>query len=784
MESADRPQPLAPERLSAHVSPEQLPFETTETLESFAGVLGQQRAQAAIEFGVAMTRPGYNIYVMGEPGTGRLSLVTRYLQDRARNQPAPSDWTYLNNFADPREPFALQLPAGRGKALLADMETFIDNLLATFPAAFENPTYQRHKTAIDREFSQRYNNAIDKVERRALEKNIALFRDGDTVSFSPMIAGKAAAEDEFAKFSEEEKEAFHKNARTLENYLGEVLVELPQWRREISDRLRRLNQETISQAIKPLLQALNRNYADLPGVLRYLEAVRGNLLRTIGEQFLEHEAREEAGKRAFLVEQYAPKLLVVHAHEGGAPVIYEANPTYPNLFGRFEYVNAQGALVTNYRLICPGALHQSNGGYLLLEAGKLVAEPHVWPALKRALKNRQIRIETPYQDQTMATAMTLNPEVIPLQIKIVLVGERELYYLLQELDDEFNELFRVLADFDDRLPRDPESMLLLVRLVKTRTEASGFQPLTNRAAARLIEYSSRLAEHQERLSARIGDLLELVGEAELIRRRQQDPHIDDRHIEAALANKEERLGRISQRILEEMLNGTILIDTQGSAVGKINGLTVLEVGDSRFGSPARITATVFTGSRGVVDIEREVELGQPIHSKGVMILAGYLGQKYAQHFPLAISANIALEQSYGYIDGDSASLAEVCALISALTGVPIRQALAITGSINQYGDVQSVGGANEKIESFFKLCRFRGLTGEHGVIIPKANTPNLMLKAEIAAAVARGEFAIYTVGSVDETLALVTGKPARAVNALAVTKLRNFAKLAAKSQEG
>jgi len=779
MEPVDRPQSLAPEQLIARTASEQLPFETTETLESFAGVLGQQRAQVAIEFGVAMTRPGYNIYVMGEPGTGRLSLVTQYLQACARNQPAPADWTYLNNFSDPREPFALRLPAGRGKALLADMETFIDNLLATFPAAFENPTYQRHKTAIDREFSQRYNNAIDKVERRALEKNIALFRDGDTISFSPMIGGKAADEDEFAKFSEAEKETFHKNARTLENYLGEVLVELPQWKRETSDQLRRLNQETISQAVEPLLQTLNQNYADQPGVLRYLEEVRGNLLRTIGEQFLEHEPREEAGKRTFLVEQYAPKLLVAHAPEDGAPVIYEANPSYPNLFGRFEYVNAQGALVTNYRLICAGALHQANGGYLLLEANKLVAEPHVWPALKRALKNLQIRIETPYQDQSMATAMTLNPEVIPLQIKIVLVGERELYYLLQELDDEFNELFRVLADFDDHLPRDPESMLRLVRLIKTHTESSGFQPLTNRAAARLIEYSSRLAEHQQRLSARIGDLLELVAEAELIRERQEDALID-----AALANKEERLGRISQQILEEMLNGTILIDTQGSAVGKINGLTILEVGDSRFGSPARITATVFPGSRGVVDIEREVELGQAIHSKGVMILAGYLGHKYARHFPLAISANIALEQSYGYVDGDSASLAEACALISALTGIPIRQALAITGSINQYGDVQSVGGVNEKIESFFKLCQARGLTGEQGVIIPKANIPNLMLKAEIAAAVGRGEFAIYTVSSVDETLALVTGKPARAVNALAVTKLRSFAKLAAKSQEG
>ncbi|HUL11789.1 MAG TPA: AAA family ATPase [Methylococcaceae bacterium] len=784
MEPADRPAQLAPEQLKAHLAPEDLPFTTTEDLEPFTGVLGQKRAQVAVEFGVSMARPGYNIYVMGEPGTGRLSLVTHYLQTCARHQATPPDWIYLNNFGEPREPFAIQLPAGQGKAFRADMEAFIDNLLATFPAAFENPTYQRHKTAIDRDFNQRYSKAIDKVERRALEKNIALFRDGDTISFSPMIAGKPADENEFAQFSEEEKEAFHKNARILENYLGEVLVELPQWKRETSNRLRRLNQETISQAIEPLLETLTKKYADQPGVIRYLGAARGNLLRTIGEQLLEHESREEAGKKTLLVEQYAPKLLVAHTPEGGAPVIYEANPTYQNLFGRVEYVNAQGALVTNYRMICAGALHQANGGYLLLDADKLVTEPHVWPALKRALKNRQIRIEIPHQDQSMATAMTLNPEVIPLQIKIVLIGERALYYLLQELDDEFNELFRVLADFDGHIPRDSESMLRLIRLVKTHTDSAGCKPLTSAAAARLIEYSARLAEHQQRLSARIGDLLEMVGEAELIRKQQDDAVIDEGHIETALANKDERLGRISQQLLEEMMDGTILIDTQGSAVGRINGLTVLEVGDSRFGSPARITATVYPGSRGVVDIEREVELGQAIHSKGVMILAGYLGHQYAQSFPLAISANIALEQSYGYVDGDSASLAEVCALISALTGVPIRQALAVTGSINQYGDVQSVGGVNEKIEGFFRLCQARKLTGEQGVIIPKANIPSLMLKSEVVAAVQSKAFAIYAVGSVDETLALVTGKPVRAVNALAVTKLRAIAKLSARTQDG
>ncbi|MGR9054253.1 MAG: Lon protease family protein, partial [Gammaproteobacteria bacterium] len=430
-----------------------------------------------------------------------------------------------------------------------------------------------------------------------------------------------------------------------------------------------------------------------------------------------------------------------------------------NLFGRIEYVNEQGTLITNYRRICPGSLHRANGGYLVLDADKLLTYAYVWEGLKRALKAGRIEIETPLSELGINT-MTLKPEVIPLNVKVVLVGSRDIYYLLQELDDEFNEMFRVLADFDNHIPLNADNIAKFAALMVKQAADSGAKALTQCAIGRLIEHSCRLSENQQRLSARINDCLEIIGEADLMSRQSERDCIDKTYIERALNARERRNGRMSEAILEEMLDGTILIDTDGAAIGKANGLTVLEVGGSSFGAPARITTTVYPGSRGIVDVEREAELGQAIHSKGVMILTGYLGHCYAQKFPLAVSASIAIEQSYGYIDGDSASLAELCCLISALTRTPIKQCYAVTGSINQYGEVQAIGGVNEKIEGFFRLCQARGLTGEQGVIIPAANKRNLMLMQEVVDAVAQGNFAVYAVTNVDETLEILTGQPA------------------------
>jgi predicted ATP-dependent protease len=776
---------LAPEALTRPFSPEQFKFTNTEDLEPFRGVLGQERAVEALQFGVAMPRPGYNVFVMGEPGTGRFSFVKRYLKAEAKRLETPADRFYINHFDEPREPRALELPSGTAAEFMADINGLIDNLLATFPAVFEHPSFQQKKNVIDRAFNKRYDQALDVVERLSLEKNVALYRDSSNIAFTPMLEGKALDEAEFAQLPEAERERFHADIATLEERLNEELSSLPQWKRESSNLLRQLNEETITIALQPLLAPLSQKYAENAEVCAYLQAVQVNLLKTVVDQLVEVE-KSDAQTRMLLEEQYCPSLVVGHHAQGGAPVVFEPHPTYDNLFGRIEYNTDQGALYTSYRQLRPGALHRANGGFLILEAEKMLGEPFVWDALKRALQSRQLKMESPLGDLGRLATVTLTPQMIPLHLKVVIIGSRQLYYTLQDLDPDFQEMFRVLADFDEDIPLADDSLEQFAQLIKTRTSEEGMAPLTAAAVARVATFSARLAEHQGRLSARIGDLFQLISEADFIRSLAGDEVTDAGHIERALKAKATRTGRVSARIIDDMLAGIILIDTAGAAVGKCNGLTVLEVGDSAFGVPARISATVYPGGSGIVDIEREVNLGQPIHSKGVMILTGYLGSRYAQEFPLEISASIALEQSYGYVDGDSASLGEVCTLISALSRTPLKQCFAITGSINQFGEVQAVGGLNEKIEGFFRLCEARGLTGEQGAIIPHSNVTTLMLDERVLQAVRAGQFHIYAVRQVDEALSLLVGVdagspnaegkfPAGSVNARVVERLRDIA---------
>ena len=756
-------------------------------------ILGQKRAQSALNFGVAMQNPGYNIYVMGEPGTGRLSMITNHLTPISHQQETPPAYAYVENFENSREPVAIELPAGQAQAFCKDINRLIDNLIATFPEAFESPSYQQKKTAIERTFNQRYNSAIDLVEQRSKEKNIALFRDTDAITFAPIRDGKVLDEEQFNQLPQEERETFHKDTETLEDYLGDVLIELPQWRRALVEKNRQLDNTTIRLAISPLFKELTDRYQNIDNVITYLSEIKKDLSESIKDLFVQShplESLSDSTKKQLLKDQYQPNILIDYKENTGAPVIYEPNPTYQNLFGRIEYSSDQGALTTNYQRICAGSLHQANGGYLILDADKLLNTPFVWEGLKRALKAGRIEIESPYSELGINT-VTLKPEVIPLNIKVILVGSREIYYLLQDYDNEFNEMFRILADFDYDIPRTADNMQNFAQLMKQQAQDSGAKPLAKSAIISLLEHSCRLAEHQERLSAHINDALEIIGEANFI---CQSKEIDSTHIQQALDAREYRNGRIAQTILDEMLDGTILINTSDSVVGQINGLTVLEVGGSSFGAPSRITVTVYPGSRGIVDVEREAELGLSIHSKGVMILTGYLGNCYAQEFPLAISANIALEQSYGHIDGDSASLAELCCLISALTLIPIKQSFAVTGSINQYGEVQAIGGVNEKIEGFFKLCKGRGLTGEQGCIIPRANIRNLMLKQEIIDAVEQGNFAIYAVSNVEQALERLTGEvpgkkdsngeyPEDSLNFKAISRLKEISDLGNDKEE-
>lgn len=769
------------------------------TTEESVKFIGQKRAQQALEFGLGIDAPGYNLYVMGEPALGRYTMVMSLLKEIAKRKETPQEWCFLNNFEDSRRPTAIRFSPEQSSLFHDDMASLLDEVLDTFPAAFDNPGYQRQRKALDQAFNNKYANAMEDIQHKAMAHGVMLFEESNTVTFSPIIDGKAIEDADFAVLTEEQRNHFYDVVAQLEALLNERLLELPKWKRELSEQRRELKKTTIETIISPRIKDLEHKYrADL-GVLKHLKGLRTELVESIfdwlSEESPEAEAKEEIDKRAVLEDQFLPNQIVQFKAGDGAPIIYEPNPTYSNLFGRTEYSSLQNSVYTSYRMIYSGALHRANGGYLVLDAEKMLTQPNVWESLKRALKSHQLRMELPNQEGSIQNATILEPQEIPLNVKVILMGSRELYYTIQELDDEFNELFRILADFEHSIPVSQSTMHQFVSKVVEQVEKLDVEGITESAIACLLNFSYRQAEHQHKLSARFADVLELLYEAAYFAEQDGENLIDEQQIIEALEGRKFRSGRISESFLEDIKEGQILIDTDGESIGKVNGLTVLEIGDTVFGTPARISATVYAGANGVVDIEREVDLGKAIHSKGVMLLTGYLGHKYAQDFCLTLSANIAIEQSYGHIDGDSASLGELCALISAISHVPLKQSFAITGSINQHGEVQSIGGVNEKIEGFFDLCKARGLTGEQGVIIPQANEINLVLRNDVIAAVDAGKFHIHSVAYVDEAIELLTGLkagelskrnnyPKKSVNYLAVERLKALARVVNGDDEG
>jgi lon-related putative ATP-dependent protease len=753
--------------------------------------VGHERAKEALDFGLSMSAIGFNVFAMGEHGIGRQTLVKQLLNNLAKDQPSPVEWCYINNFDENHAPYKLYVNPGDGKQRLSRMNKFIDELMDLFPEIFDNPGYQRQKSAIDRDFNKKYDEAISAVEEIALKSNVSLYEENGEVGFSPLVDGKPLNDKEFAIVSVTDRAKFYQLLAELEVVLAEQLLELPLWKRESSDLLRKLKNETAAQAIKPYLTELEHEFSENKGILKYLSTVNNYVVDASLEILVnnEEDAPNDKELRKLMVERFLPNLLVQRGIDDGAPVVYEQNPTYQNLFGHVDYASFQGSSYTSYRLIRPGALHKANGGYLILDAGKLLTQPLVWSRLKLALKTEQITIENPYSEISQPGAYSLQPEKIPLKVKVILLGDAEIYYTLQDYDQEFTELFRVLADFDRHLDKNDENLIAFGNLIRQRAFKHNYPEISDEAVLELVRYALRRAEHQHKISANIVQVNDLLDEANYCwNKNGAQGMLTAEHIAMALSAKKRRTGRLSETWLDEIKEQQVLISTEGDFVGKVNGLTVLEIGDSVFGTPARITATVYAGSEGVTDIEREVDLGKSIHSKGVLLLTGYLGHKYGQSFPVSISANIAIEQSYGHIDGDSASMAELCALISAVTLLPIDQSLAITGSINQHGEVQSIGGANEKIEGFFQLCKDKGLTGKQGVIIPKTNVINLMLNTEVIAAVESGDFAIYAVETIDQALELLMNMPAgtmnstgryprKSIHGLALEKLSHFSEL-------
>ncbi|WP_339671064.1 ATP-binding protein [Dasania marina] len=755
---------LSAEQLRSQVSEQDLGFQSTRELSHYSGILGQARVTKALDFGLAINQPGYNIYIAGEAGASRFRYALDYLQPLVGQQQTPPDWLYVNNFDNPYAPRMIKMPPGQGCHLHKDIDKLIDALIDTFPATFDNPSYQQRKSAIQNRFDQIYDDAIASVQNAASQQQIAMFSEDGSVTFTPIIDGKVIDESQFASLNQEQLSDFRQHVNQFEELLNDALLELPQWQRDFNDQQRQLRESTIEQALKPILQPLRQSYQGNTAISLFLAQIGKHLPRVIEENFSDQNKNEAVtpSKQRKLLESYYTPNLLTSAIKDGAPIVLESNPSYQNLFGRVSYGSEDSGGA--YQQITPGALHRANGGYLILDAEKLLSGEGTWPALKRMLRDSCIHLEPPPGDIQLSGVTPLHPEPVPLQVKVILIGSRNIYYNLDQLDRDFNDLFRVLVDFDDYIDSNPQSLKQFAELLHTRSSEANIAELSAAAVARLAEHAHRLAEHQQRLSARIDAILEVAVEADFERLSSGQDIIDGQHIQLAIAARWYRNARLRDQLLKQIIDGTVVISSDGSTAGQINGLSLLQVGEMTFGCPTRITASVNPGHRGVIDIEREAELGQSVHSKGVMILTGYLSSFYTQKIPLAISAHIAMEQSYGYIDGDSASLGELCALLSALVNQPLRQDLAITGSTNQRGEVQAIGGVNEKIESFFDVCAARGLTGNQGVILPASNKNNLMLEQRVVDAVAQGQFSIYTVSTVNEALALLIKKDPGKIN--------------------
>ena len=760
-------EPLPASALRRPCSPDQFRFETTAELPELPVAIGQERAVEAIQFGVGMRHEGYNLFAIGPPGLGKHGIVQHLLADQAATESEPSAWCYVHNFDDPQRPKALRLPRGRANPFRKAMERLLDELRAAIPAALESEGFRARKRLIEEQLKRRQEQAFGEIDAAAKEKGIALVKTASGLGLAPTRDGEVLGPEVFEKLAGGEQEAIRSAMADLQDRLQLVLGALPQWEREHRARLKELQQEVTTQAVEQLIEELRECHADLPGVLTHLDAVRKAVVENADDFLPSPPGPTDAGglpKRAGgetpSFRKFQVNVLVDHGETRGAPVVYEDHPTHPNLLGSIEHLSHFGTLVTDFNLIKAGALHRANGGYLIVDARRILLQPYAWSELKRALRSRQIRIEPLAQSMGLVSTVTLEPEPIPLDLKVVFIGDRMLYQLLAQFDPDLRDLFKVVADFEERVDRSPEGEAAYAQLLGSLVRKEGLRPLDRHGVARVVEHGSRLSADSEKLSTEVEHLCDVVREADHFAGRAGRSAIAREDVEQAIEGRLRRADRIRQRVQEEIRRGTILIDTDGERTGQVNGLSVLQLGQVSFGRPNRITARVRLGTGGVVDIEREVALGGPLHSKGVLILSGYLGARYSAERPLSLAASLVFEQSYSGVDGDSASAAELLALLSALSQVPLSQSLAVTGSVDQRGRIQAIGGANEKIEGFFDVCSSRGLTGRQGVLIPASNVKHLMLRGDVVQAVREGAFRVYAIETVDQGIEILTGQPA------------------------
>jgi predicted ATP-dependent protease len=759
---------LAPQDLYRHCEFDGLGFETTDDLDDLSGLLGQPRAVEAVEFGIDIEREGYNIFAFGPDGTGKHSAVRQMLEQRAAERPTPSDLCYVHNFEESHQPRLLELPAGKGRDLCEAMEHLVEEVTGALHAAVESEEYQSRRQELEEKLEERQGAALSELGREASEAGLALVQTPVGIIFAPRKGDEVLSAEELVELPEDKRHELEQHIDRLKEKLQKRLREFSRWKRRKREEVRELNRQVGRFAVGPLLEDIREHFAGLEPVIAYLDAVENDIVENAGPLTTQQEGGSQQlvqvamGQETpeSLYRRYQVNLFVDRAGAEGAPVVYEDNPTYQNLVGRIEHVSKMGTMVTDFTLIKPGALHSANGGYLLLDALKLLQHPYAWEGLKRTLRAGRIKIEALAEALSLISTYSLQPGATDLSVKIVLLGSPNVYYLLSQVDPDFRELFKVAADFAEELDWTPENAALYASLIAKLAREKQLKPFEREAVARVIERGARDVSDSRKLSLYMGRVLDLMREADHWATRSEHKQVTRADVDRAIEARVFRSDRLRDRIQEQIRRGTVLLDTEGSRVGQVNGLSVYQLNDFSFGRPSRITARVRLGKGEVVDIEREVELSGPLHSKGVLILSGFLGARFGVQRPLSLSASLVFEQSYGGIDGDSASSAELYALLSAIAELPLRQSLAVTGSVNQQGGVQPIGGANEKIEGFFDICAARGLTGEQGVLIPATNVEHLMLRRDVREAVREGQFHIYPVTTIDEGIELLTGVPA------------------------
>jgi lon-related putative ATP-dependent protease len=789
-------QELKPDQMYRKCDPQSLGFITTVDIDQEVNLVGQERVSDAIDFGMNISHPGYNIFVLGPTGMDKRKIVREFFENKAKSDPTPSDWIYVHNFDFPDQPHAIELPPGLGTGYQQDIDTLIDEMQTALSAAFQSEEYQNRRQAIFEFFKDKQAELFSELQEKAKQKGLTMLKTPSGIAFAPRDEEGILSPEEVNKLNDEEREIIKNAIEDLQENLQKILQQVPLWQRDAKQEIKELNKEMANFAIGGLINELIEKYQAHEKVIEHIVQIQNQIIEN-ADDYLPDDSQEvtnflqalsqQRDRTSARMDRFKVNVVIDNGNRDGAPVIFENNPTFTNLIGRFDHYAHMGTLMTDFRMIKPGALHRSNGGYLILDALKILSQPFSWEALKRSLQSREVEIESFGQALSMISTVSLKPEPIPLSLKIALVGDRLLYYLLVQYDPEFSEFFKVEADFESEIEWNVTHQDLYSKLIATVIRREKIKPFNREAVARVIEESARQASDSERLNTRMQDLNEVIIEADYWAAQHKRDIVSDEDVQQAIDEKIRRGDRLRDKVQESILRNINVISTDGEKIGQINGLSIYALGSFMFGKPTRITAQISLGKGQVIDIEREVDMGGPIHSKGVLILAGFLKGRYAQNIPLSLSASLVFEQSYGGVDGDSASSTELYALLSAIAEVPLKQNLAVTGAINQHGDVQAIGGVNQKIEGFYDICKKRGLTGDQGVLIPKANIKHLMLRKEVIDSVTAGEFHIYPVEHVDKGIEILTGVeagkkqedgtyPKDTINAMVKDRLERMAK--------